>query len=88
MAKRKIRYRQCRLESSTPTGRVETVSYLPTKFAKVGQFVGLKGDDFTRTWKVTSAGQITDNPPDWRADIRGHRKMTGDSNPKRTEVGV
>lgn len=81
MAK-KIRYRQCRLTSPTERGQVETVSYLPTKFAKVGRTVGLKDDDFERTWTVTSAGPVTDNPPDAHALIKGHRKMTGDSLPR------
>ena len=79
------KYRQCHLEKVTATGRVETTSYIPAKYAKVGWVVDLRGKDksWDRGWTVVSAGPLVDEPPSARDLIKGHRKMTGDSAPRR-----
>jgi len=78
------KYAQCYLEKEDGNSVIATTSYLPEKFAKKGWIVDLKKEDGTwdRGWKVISKGNITENPPEWRKLIRGHRKMTGDSLPK------
>jgi hypothetical protein len=77
-------YRQCRLTRTIATGRLETTSYLPAQYARVGNVLGLKDEDgtWTMNWEVVSAGPLVEDPPDWRKLVRGHRKMTGDSMPR------
>ena len=92
-----IKYRQCSLSKREGTATRETVSWLPTHLKikggtgkmrlEVGNVVDLKEDDgtWTKDWTVLSIGENEiDNPPDWRALIKGHRKNTGDSTPRRT----
>jgi len=81
--------------------RAETVSWIPTKVkdrdkgglvkVRKGMTIDLKNEDdtWTRDWTVASMGsEIKDEAPDVRKMIRGHRKQTGDSNPKRERVTV
>jgi hypothetical protein len=77
-------YRQCRLGRPLPNGRMETTSYLPALFARVGAQLRLKDEDgnWVSGWEVLQAGPLVDEPPDWRKLIKGHRKMTGDSMPR------
>jgi len=60
------------------------VTYLPEKYAVVGKPLKLKGDNgiWTNGWVVKSAGELVDEPPDWRKAIRKHREETGDDLPK------
>lgn len=84
MPSKKKYYSQCRLEKRDGDAKIETVSYLPSQFAKKGRIVSLKESDgsWSDNWVVISFGPITDCPPDWRKLIKGHRKMTGDNLPK------
>ena len=94
--KSNVKYRQCTLTRAEGAATVETVSWLPVQMTRVGgggkvrlevgMTVDLKEEDgtWTRDWTVKSMSTETETPPDWRAMIRGHRKQTGDSNPKRT----
>ena len=84
MAKKTL-YAQCHLRRETETGSVHTTSYIPAKHAKVGQVLDLKekDDTWSRDWVVMTAGQLTDSPPDTHQLIKGHRKMTGDSLPRK-----
>jgi hypothetical protein len=77
----KDKYRQCTLVKNN----VATVSYIPSEYAIVGKILKLKKDDDTWSdgWVVESAGALTSSPPDYRKDIRAHKKMTGDSLPKK-----
>jgi hypothetical protein len=50
---KKAFYRQCRLQR----GNSETVSWIPSEFAKIGWVLSLKNnEDWTHDWKVLSAG--------------------------------
>lgn len=90
---KKTKFSQCRLVRQEGGIRTETVSWIPTKLKsdngmvnlRVGLVVDLQEEDktWTRNWRVESMGTITENPPDYRALIKGHRKMTGDSMPRR-----
>lgn len=81
---KKTTYTQCRLRREAESGHMETVSWIPSKFGKIGQIVDLKEDDgnWSRGWEIVLVGPTIENPPDWRKLIRGHRKMTGDSTPR------
>ncbi len=82
---KKTKYKQCRLVKKTQTGQVETVSWIPEKFAVVGGVVKLKKDDgkWENGYVVMSASEAAiDAPPDFRKSIRQHKKRTGDSLPK------
>jgi hypothetical protein len=61
---------------------VEQIAYIPEQYAKQGEYVKIKeGMIWTDGWQVMSVGHSTENPPDWRKAIRGHRNNTGDSLP-------
>ena len=82
MAK-KVYYRQCSLRR----GNTHTVSWLPEKFAEQGKYLKLKGKDgeWVDGWLVESVGssRVEDSMlPDPHQSIKGHRKATGDSQPK------
>lgn len=80
------KYAQCYLEKKDGNSTTATVTYLPEKFAKKGMIVNLRNEDKTwdNGWTVDSVGHLIDEPPDVRASIKGHRKMTGDNLPKKT----
>lgn len=91
-------YVQCRFAREGDGSRTETVSWIPTKVKhrdqggmvklRVGMVIDLQSEDktWTRDWTLTSIGtEIKDDAPDVRKMIRGHRKMTGDSQPRRKE---
>jgi len=88
MKKKKPKFRQCRLTRKVENGEARMVSFLPEKFAIVGKVLKLKDEDtgkWTNGWIVESAGDLVDEPPDYRKGIRGHRDNTGDSTPKPPE---
>lgn len=89
----KIDYVQCKLEkwvvSSLPSGgfyRMTDISFIPEEFAVLNNKIKLKNEDDTwdDNWIVSEvySNTKTKEPPDWRKLIRGHRKNTGDSQPK------
>lgn len=51
-------YRQCRLRKPHNEGYIETVSFIPEKYAKVNKILSLKDDNgnWTHDWVVMSAG--------------------------------
>lgn len=87
------KYIQCSLrrevispsDTVPPSTELQT-TYLPSEFAHVGKGVKLKDSqgDWEDGWVVTEVykSSITDEAPDWRKMIRGHRNNTGDSLPK------
>jgi hypothetical protein len=82
---KKTKYKQCCLKKKTETGSVQTVSWIPEKFANVGGVVKLKKDD--DTWDdgyvvMSASEEAVDEPPDYRKALRQHKKRTGDSLPK------
>lgn len=53
-----IYYKQCTLERQLPNGIAHTTSWIPEKFAIVGEYLQLKsGDDWINGWLVTSASE-------------------------------
>lgn len=79
----KINYRQCSLKN----GNTKTVSWLPEKYAKEGNYLRLKGSEgkWTNGWLVESVGdtRVDDSSlPDSHVRIKSHRKATGDAIPK------
>jgi hypothetical protein len=81
--------------------RSETTSWIPVKVkdrdkgglvkVRKGMTIDLKNEDdtWTRDWIVASVGsEVKDEAPDVRKMIRGHRKNSGDSQPKRERVTV
>ena len=77
----KPKYCQCKLKRLN----TEQVAFIPEEFAKIGKYVQIREDGvWVNGWLVESAGEPTENPPDWRKSIRGHRDNTGDSLPKRS----
>jgi hypothetical protein len=79
-----MKYRQCRLEKKTKSGKLCQTSYIPEKYAFVGNILKLREEDgnWVNGWKVISAGELREETPDFHKDIKGHRKATGDSLPK------
>lgn len=84
----KMIYNQCTLvkreSTNDPDAKIVTtqVSYIPKKYAQLNRVLKLKeGDIWEDGWKITSVGSDTpeDQVPDVHSDIKGHRKMTGDS---------
>ena len=70
-------YRQCKLEKG---GCVQTISYLPEKYAVLGDVVKLKDNlGWDDGWVVISVSHSRDDVPDVRKVISGHRRATGDS---------
>jgi hypothetical protein len=84
-----MKYRQCKLCKVEEHGISIRVSYIPEKYAVIGKTIRLKEDDDTWTdgWRVDSAGEPIDEKhlPDSHAEIKAHRRATGDALPKRSE---
>jgi hypothetical protein len=80
-------YCQCRLTKKIPTGQLELVSFIPEKFAVVDRILKLKNEDgqWEDGWRVHNVGSRVgeDLLPDTHADIKAHRRATGDALPKR-----
>ena len=78
------KYKQCMLEKKMPGALQRKVTYLPTKFAKVGGVLKLKDEQgaWDDGWKVLSVGSTEQEDSSVRKKIRQHRKNTGDALPK------
>lgn len=52
----KTTYTQCELKRTVELGQplVSTVTYIPTKYAKIGKFVELRDNKVWNTWQVTT----------------------------------
>lgn len=82
-------YRQCRLTKPTENGVLQTVSWIPEKYAVVGRSLRLKNrsDEWEDGWNVAEAGETRLDErhlPDYHSEIKNHRKRTGDSMKKET----
>lgn len=80
-------YRQCRLVRKTPTGEAHQVSWIPDEYAVKDKVLKLKdsNDNWENGWIVVGAGtrRLAQNMlPDYHDLIKGHLKMTGDTQPK------
>lgn len=78
------KFSQCKLVRKTPTGHIQNVAWIPSKFAIQGNFVKIKNNegDWVNGWKVEVAGSSKieeKHLPDWHKGVRGHRNSTGDS---------
>jgi hypothetical protein len=87
-----MKYCQCTLEKPTETGFLRKVTYIPAKFAVLGKVIKLKqtinpdfDDDWEDGWVVKNFGEAVDEKhlPDSHAEIKAHRRATGDALPKR-----
>lgn len=78
-----MKYKQCVLINGT----LNTVSWIPEKFAKKGHMIKLKnGEQWVNGWIVESVGSESIDEkhlPDSHAAVKSHRKSTGDSMPKK-----
>jgi len=88
-----IYYRQVTVERKTADKKVVSqTTYIPVKFAVVGQVLKLKdplSGQWVNGWKVVAVYNLTSEKSvlDYRKAIRNHRKNTGDSLPKATANG-
>lgn len=85
--KKRTKYCQCTLRKTVAPGTViERVSYIPAKYARVGDVVRLQDDagEWTDGWIVKTTGEIieSDDLPDSHRAIKHHRKETGDTLPR------
>jgi hypothetical protein len=72
-------YKQCRMTKKSGDYIQTTVSYIPSKFAIVGNKLNLKeGDIWTYGWVVEYVGHSSEYF-DYRKSIKSHRNNTGDS---------
>jgi hypothetical protein len=83
-----IYYKQCRLTKKHENGYWQQVSWIPEQFAVKDKVLKLKDSDgvWENGWVVTGAGtnRLAENMlPDYHVLIKGHRKMTGDAEPKK-----
>jgi hypothetical protein len=78
---KKTTYRQCYLRNRD---RFQT-SWIPAEFAEVGMILKIKDDcdQWENGWVVEAAYSESEELPDIRKAIRGHRTRTGDALPKR-----
>ena len=75
-------FNQCVLKRKIETGHAIQTTFIPKKFAVLNSHVRLKeNDQWTNGWRVDFVGPDIheDVLPDSYAEIKGHRKMTGDS---------
>ena len=85
-----IYFKQCQLSRKIETGIVRTTSYIAAKYAVVGMVLKMKNEDETWTngWIVDAVhepGVPEELLPDVHNQIKGHRKNTGDSLPKKKD---
>ena len=69
-------------------GNSYTTSWIPNKFAKIGEFIKLKNNGIWEDgWKVIEAFTMRsrDALVDPRKAIKKHRERTGDSLPKKED---
>jgi hypothetical protein len=78
-------FRQCTLVRYDK-GVVNTVTYIPLRWAKVGRDVTIKdGDGDWIIWNILYVNQnIVTDPVDSKTLIKSHRRATGDSMPRKT----
>ena len=79
-----VNFRQCLLYRDPGTWQT---TWLPERHAQLGKRLRLKQDDKTwqEGWVVTRVGESRvpeDHLPDPHADVKGHRRQTGDSLPR------
>ena len=82
-----VKYVQCAMRRNIAGGSVQTTSYIPQEFAKVGRVLRLKDDNvgWVDGWVVECVGDVIvegDGLPDSHKAIKNHRKSTGDSTPR------
>ncbi|TWT91683.1 hypothetical protein [Neorhodopirellula pilleata] len=84
---RNVKYVQCAMRRRITGGSVQTTSYIPQEFAKVGRVLRLRDDKvgWVDGWVVECVGDLIvedDQLPDSHKAIKNHRKSTGDSSPR------
>ncbi len=84
---RATNYVQCIMRREIAGGAVQTTSYIPQRFAKLGASLKLKdkNDVWIDGWVVQHVGDsilADEDVPNYRTAIRKHRRQTGDSDPR------
>lgn len=78
-------YVQCKLVKIIENGEQTLISWIPKKFAIIGNILQLKEKQaWEGGWRVEEVygDNVIENIPNVRASIKRHRKNTGDSLPK------
>jgi hypothetical protein len=81
-------FRQCRLVKKIQAGTRHQTSWLPEQFAQVGKVLKLRDDGgvWEDGWQVEAVSQTRlpeESLFDPHQGIKAHRKVTGDSLPKK-----
>lgn len=80
-------YNQCTFVKNLGFGKKLTyVAYIPTTYAKLYNIVKLKRNDVWEDgWEIWQVGPKVDEKalPDAHAEVKAHRRRTGDSLPKK-----
>jgi hypothetical protein len=83
-----IYYRQCQLVRPQGRGEMRLMSWIPETFAVAGKRLRLREEgEWQDGWVVRYVGpyRVADeNLPDPHDDVKGHRRRTGDAQPKRS----
>jgi len=77
-----MNYKQCTLQHDAPDFITRLVTWIPEKYARLGNNIQLKGD--SRYWAIIEISEAVDEKhlPDSHSSIKAHKKKTGDSLPK------
>jgi len=84
MDEKKVKYRQCSIRKNDKGSYITQMSWIPAKFAKIGNFVELReeNDVWSEGWEVITISDedvCYEDLPNWRKAVKGHRESTGDS---------
>ena len=85
---KEVYYKQCRMRKDNKNGSYsEQVSYIPEPYCVLNKVLKLKDENgnWDNGWVVTQVNEsrVEDSKlPDYRQNVRNHRKATGDSLPK------
>lgn len=82
-----MKYSQCTLHKKFNDKTLVMVSYIHEKFAKLNSVIKLKDEntgEWMNGWVVVQVGELVDgeDAPDYRQQIKAHRRATGDSLPR------
>lgn len=82
-----MKYTQVKLKKENSGITIETTTFVPQKYARLGKVLSLKNEQKTWEggWEVVALGVTLDEKDmiDPREQIKSHRQMTGDSLPKK-----
>lgn len=77
-----MKYIQCKLQKDN----LYQICFIPKEFSKIGKTIKIKENNIWNTgWVVSEVSEYEvdeKNLPDSHAEIKSHRKKTGDASPK------